>query len=81
MSLNDIIGLTKLFQESNKVLLGFTLELTHKGLKFVFLLIMPLMFINAIHQGRISNDGGFDVGGYLVGGFVHEAHGGDVLIG
>ena len=32
-------------------------------------------------QGRISNNGSFDVGGYLVGGFSHEALGGDVLIG
>ena len=44
MSLDHVIGFTKLFQES-------------------------------------SNDGSFDVGGYLVGGFSHEALGGDVLIG
>src|SRR6266496_2592452 len=81
MSLDHDIGFTKLFQESNKVLLGFTLELTHKRLKFIFLLIRPLIFINAIRQRRISNDGSLDVGSYLVGGFSHEALGGDVLIG
>ena len=43
--------------------------------------IRPLMFINAIRQRRIINDGSFDVGGYLVGGFSHEALGGDVLVG
>src|SRR6266536_2821567 len=79
--LDHVIGFTKLFQESNKVLLGFTLELTHKRLKFIFLLLLPLTLINAIHQGRISNDGSFDVGGYLVGGFSHEALGGGVLVG
>ena len=63
------------------MLLGFALEFTHKRLKFIFFLIRPLTFINAIRQGRISNDGSFDVGGYLVGGFSHEALGGDVLIG
>ena len=29
----------------------------------------------------LMTDGGFDVGGYLVGGFSHETLGGDVLIG
>ena len=37
--------------------------------------------MNAICQTRMSNDGSFDVGGYLVGGFIHEALGSDVLIG
>src|SRR4051812_35629599 len=81
MRLDHVIGFTKLFQESNEVLLGFTLELTHKRIKFIFLHIGPLTFINAIRQGRISNDGSLDVRGYLVGGFSHEALGGDVLIG
>ena len=63
------------------MLLGFTLELTHKRHKFIFFLLLPLKFINAIREGRISSDGGFDVGGYLVGGFSHEALCGDVLIG
>ena len=81
VSLDHVIGFTKLFQESNEVLLRFTLELTHKRLKLIFLLIRPLTFINAIRQRRISNDGGFDVGGYLVSGFSHEALGGDVVVG
>ena len=81
VSLDHVIGFTKLFQESNKMLLELALELTHKRLKFIFLHIGPLMFINAIRQGRIINDGSFDVGGYLVGGLSHEALGGDVLIG
>src|SRR5215216_6328612 len=81
VSLNHAIGFTKLFQESNKVLLGFTFELTHKRLKFIFLLLHLLTFINAIRQGRISSDGSFDVGGYLVGGFSHEELSGDVLVG
>ena len=81
VSLDHVIDFTKLFQESNEVLLGFTLELTHKRLKFIFFLLRPLTFINAIRQGRISSDGSFDVGGYLVGGFGHEALGGDVLVG
>src|SRR3954470_23086690 len=81
VSLDHVIGFTKLFQESNKVLLGFTLELTRKILKFIFFLLRPLTFINAIRQGRISSDCSFDVGGYLVGGFSHEALGGDVLVG
>ena len=81
MSLDHVIGFTKLFQESNKVLLGFALELTHERLKFIHFLIRLLIFINAIRQGGISNDGGFDVGGYLVSGFSHEALGGDVLVG
>src|SRR6266536_6568917 len=81
VSLDHVIGFTKLFQESNEVLLGFTLELTHKRLKFIFLLIRPLILINAILHRRISNDGSLDVGSYLVGCFGHEALGGDVLIG
>src|SRR4051812_32430616 len=81
VSLNHVIGFTKLFQESNKVLLGFSLKLTHKRLKIIFLPIRTLIFINAIRQRRISNDGSFDVRGYLVGGFGHKALGGDVLIG
>ena len=81
VSLDHVIGLTKLFQESNKMLLGLALELTHKRLKFILLHIRPLMFINAIRQRRIMNDGSFDVGGYLVGGFSHEALGGNALIG
>ena len=81
MSLDHVIGFTKLFQESNEVLLGFTLEFTHKGLKLIFLHICPLMFINAIRRRRMINDGCFDVGGYLVGGFSHEALGGDAFIG
>src|SRR5512133_2812641 len=77
VSLDHVIGFTKLFQESNKVLLGFALKLTHKGLKFIYFLIRPLTIINANRQRRIRNNGGFDVGGYLVGGFSHEALGGD----
>src|SRR5512132_2034260 len=72
VSLDHVIGFTKLFQESNKVLLGFSLELTHKRLKFIHFLIRPVTFISALRQGGVSNDGGFDVGGYLVGGFSHE---------
>src|SRR3989337_560297 len=52
VSLDHVIGFTKLFQESNEVLLGFTLELTHKRLKFILLHTRPLMFINAIHRRR-----------------------------
>ena len=63
------------------MLLGFTLEFTQKGLKLILLHIRSPTFINAIRQGRIINDGSFDVGSYLVGGFSHEALGGDVLIG
>ena len=63
------------------MLLGFTLKFTHKRLKLIFLHVGPPTFINAIRQRRISNDGSFDVGGYLVGGFSHETLGGDVLIG
>ena len=81
MRLNDFIGLTKLFQESNKMLLRLALELTHKRLKLIHFFIRSLTFINAIRQRGISNDGGSDVGGYLVGGFSHEALGGDVLVG
>ena len=81
VSLDHVIGFTKLFQESNKVLLGFSLELTREGLKFIYLLIRPLTIIKANGQRRIRNNGGFDVGGYLVGGLSHEALGGDVLIG
>src|SRR3990170_194535 len=80
VSLDHVIGFTKLFKESNEVLLGFTLEFTHKRLKLILLHIRTLMFINAIRQRRIINDGSFDVGGYLVGGFSHEALGGDALI-
>ena len=69
VSLDHVIGFTKLFQECNEVLLGFTLEFTHKRLKFILFLTRPLTFINAIRQRGISSDGGFDVGGYLVGGF------------
>src|SRR3954469_6498905 len=79
MSLDHVIGFTKLFQESNEVLLRFTLEFTHKGLKLILLQIRSHMFINAIRQTRMINDGSFDVGGYLVGGFSHEALGGDAF--
>src|SRR3989337_777793 len=81
VSLDHVIGFTKLFQESNEMLLGFTFELTHKRLKFILLLLCPLTFINAIHQRGISSDGSLDVRGYLVGGFSHEALGGDVFVG
>ena len=81
VSLDHVIGFTKLFQESNKVLVGFSLEFAHKGLKLIHLHISSLMFINAIRRRRMINDGSFDVGGYLVGGFSHEALGGDALIG
>ena len=29
---------------------------------------------------EVRNNGGFDVGGYLVGGLSHETLGGDVLV-
>src|SRR3989337_3981742 len=81
VSLDHVIGFPKLFQESNEMLLGFTFKLTHKRFKLILLLLRPLTFINAIHQRRISSDGSLDVGGYLVGGFSHEALGGDVFVG
>src|SRR4051812_34507050 len=62
VSLDHVIGFTKLFQESNEVLLGFTLEFTHKGLKLILHHNRSLMFIKAIRQRRMINDGSFNVG-------------------
>ena len=48
MRVSDIIGLTKLFQESNKVLLGLTLEFAHKLGELIPINFLHVTIINTI---------------------------------